>query len=491
MFFRDVLIATPTTAKDDDLTTGVTKGGSYIGGRIAVFQSVVTPLCITSSQYNENISLQPWSRLVQLRYFALPHTCYRAEKKQDSVQNYLELRRQPERPQNVNPVGRDSGTSELLRSKLVGQSQGGPGLQKSDRTLDLYLCRGQNGVRAQRLYNRLPNPEVAGNFRVGRVPFESCPTTMDQNELDEFFQELCRKPTTQDMAEMTKNWARETWYTQDGESFYLRDMDTELIDLWIQNLKTRVSTFLRQGEPSTACARDKIDKILWLRNKSPAGYEPKVPVAEAGSIGTAGKFVWAWELETESPEDESSVMIDLFVDNLLSMRRDIASSCIQELQRRPTSADLVDLAREWALKTWYTRNGDDFFPREPGFDLPPSTLTEVLDLTYVHLRNLVDQMDLYKLYVEPKIQRLVETVDLGEDTKVEELLRLRNQAPAGYPSREPAGFDENGKLVFKWSWAKERTNATEVERFLSRLFGELLTQRMTVLIGEEGGVPRW
>ncbi|KAF6751443.1 hypothetical protein DFP72DRAFT_850860 [Ephemerocybe angulata] len=29
----------------------------------------------------------------------------------------------------------------------------------------LYLCRGQNGVRAQRLYNRLPNPKVAGNFR--------------------------------------------------------------------------------------------------------------------------------------------------------------------------------------------------------------------------------------------------------------------------------------------------------------------------------------
>ncbi|KAF6747769.1 hypothetical protein DFP72DRAFT_1075044 [Ephemerocybe angulata] len=157
-----------------------------------------------------------------------------------------------------------------------------------------------------------------------------------QEYLQECLEELCRKPSFEDLIELAKDWARDLWYTDDCEAFYLRDMLTHLPRFDIPPsgpdevsdlVKRRFSNLLQRSTkwdefiaPKISAIRGSgisgektIQNLLWLREKSPAGYEPKVPLPEDDIEGET-KFVWSWELQDGFVRDSSGAMIDMFLD---------------------------------------------------------------------------------------------------------------------------------------------------------------------------------
>ncbi|KAF6749401.1 hypothetical protein DFP72DRAFT_852548 [Ephemerocybe angulata] len=281
------------------------------------------------------------------------------------------------------------------------------------------------------------SPVIVHRFiALTKVEFEHPSTLrMDDPAPAQYFAEIARKPTIEDLVEITKDWARDTWYTSDSRRFYLRDMrgSTFLIAFgqnvtslpgnqapptrlqWSQGIDippagpeevrrltrshfkrlvkrlpewdafiTPKADLIANGEDNMDA---KIDKLLFLTETSPAGCESKVP----GRI--------------EYPSGEERLEL-----------------CIAELLRKPTSQDLVSIAKDWARLTYFTPNGEEYFLRnratlEPRCDISPIGRAEVVHMTKAYFNDLVDRMGEYEAYVEPKLRIIAEDPDLPEGNK--------------------------------------------------------------------------
>ncbi|KAF6747768.1 hypothetical protein DFP72DRAFT_1075043 [Ephemerocybe angulata] len=166
-------------------------------------------------------------------------------------------------------------------------------------------------------------------------------------------------------------------------------------------------------------------------------------------------------------------------------KRKIILSCILEVQRKPTSSDLVEIVMEWARTMWYTHSGQTFFLRDPTSryprtDIPPSSLSEVQDLVLVYLAKLVTRLPSFEKYLEPKFRAIVDCESSSIDTKLDQLLWLRHQSPAGYQSRAPAGMTQDGTVTFKWPWESKIKQRSDI--LITGLLSDILAVRVHVLM---------
>ncbi|KAF6751171.1 hypothetical protein DFP72DRAFT_1071715 [Ephemerocybe angulata] len=324
----------------------------------------------------------------------------------------------------------------------------------------------------------LPIANIRSVITGSKVSFEHPSTlSMDNPWALPYLAELATKPTIEDIVEITKDWARDTWYTSDCRRFFLRDSRTrtprldippsgpeevrrltrshfkqllERLPEWDTFIKENID-LIANGEGSID---EKIDKILFLTENSPAGYESKIPstINEQGRV----TFAWTWDIEDE-PNDRARNR---------SMEepsgQETIDKCIEELMRKPTPEDLVSLAKAWARTRYFTMDGDEYFLRDkatyqPRCDMPPIGRAEVIHMTKIHLNELLDRMGEYEAYVEPKLRIIAEDQALPGGNKVLDLLWLRYHSPAGFWVRTPCR-DAEGRKIFRWFWEIEDTD---------------------------------
>ncbi|KAF6763282.1 hypothetical protein DFP72DRAFT_1060456 [Ephemerocybe angulata] len=139
---------------------------------------------------------------------------------------------------------------------------------------------------------------------------------LNENELRLCEEEFLRVPSKNDLLLIAVDWAHMVWVTEDGETYYLRHMHTDMPNsgaLRVRKAEIRkgVKGYLRglveRRKFHTAfiapkiravmarmgvSSHDKIEQCLFLRTHSPLGIEARIPLR--GPDGSV-KFQYVWE----------------------------------------------------------------------------------------------------------------------------------------------------------------------------------------------------